>query len=99
LKNGDGMLEWSHDQKEQIMYSHFKNLLGTKLQREETINWDLLELPHLSEACLDAPFTEAEIKRVVAELPTEKAPGPDGLTGLFYKSCWDIVKLDVIAAV
>jgi hypothetical protein len=45
LKNGDGILEWSHDQKEQTMCNYAKNLLGARLQCEEAINWDLLEMP------------------------------------------------------
>lgn len=28
----------------------------------------------------------------------EKAPGPDGYTGLFFRTCWDTVKYDLIAA-
>jgi hypothetical protein len=30
---------------------------------------------------------------------SEKAPGPDGYIGAFYKVCWDIIKSDVIAAI
>jgi hypothetical protein len=71
LKNGDGILEWSHDQKEQTMCNYFKNWIGTKLQREEAINWDLLEMPCLADAYLDAPFIEAEIKRAIYDLPTK----------------------------
>lgn len=32
-------------------------------------------------------------------MPKNKAPGPNGFTGLFFKSCWNIIKSDVIAAV
>jgi hypothetical protein len=28
----------------------------------------------------------------------EKAPGPDGFTGAFYKQCWDIIKDDLYMA-
>jgi hypothetical protein len=31
-------------------------------------------------------------------LPPEKAPGPNGLTGSFYKQCWSTIKDDVLAA-
>lgn len=27
-------------------------------------------------------------------MPLDKAPGPDGFTGRFYKSCWSIIKGD-----
>jgi hypothetical protein len=54
-------------------------------------------MPRLSTAVLDAPFPEPEIRRAVSELPTEKAPG-HGFIGLFYKSCWDIVRADAMAA-
>jgi hypothetical protein len=77
--------------------NYFKNWIGTRLQREEAINWDLLEMPCLADAYLDAPFIEAEIKRAIYDLPTKKAHGPDGLNGLFYKSCCNIIKPDVIA--
>jgi len=35
----------------------------------------------------------------IKEMPPDKAPGPDGFTGRFYKSCWTIIKNDVMAAV
>ena len=48
---------------------------------------------------LDTPFTEAEILNAIKQLPSDKAPGPDGFTGLFFKRCWPIIKPDVVAAV
>jgi hypothetical protein len=47
---------------------------------------------------LDARFLETEIYKAITELTSEKAPDPDGFTGLFYKSCWGIVKSDIFAA-
>jgi hypothetical protein len=51
---------------------------------------DLTALEHL--------FTEQEVWSVIVELPNDKAPGPDGLTGLFYKKTWEIIKTDIMNA-
>jgi hypothetical protein len=32
-------------------------------------------------------------------MPSDKAPGPDGFTGAFFKSCWEIIKDDIMAVV
>jgi len=46
---------------------------------------------------LDACFTE-EIWATVKDLPSDRAPGPDGFTGLFYKVAWETIKVDIIHA-
>jgi hypothetical protein len=46
----------------------------------------------------DLPFTEDEIKNTIWQVPGEKAPGPDGFIGTFYKVCWSIIREDLIAA-
>jgi len=42
---------------------------------------------------------EAEIFLAISELGLNKSPGPDGMAGLFYKTCWQIVKSSVVASV
>ena len=58
-----------------------------------------LNIPHLDLAELEVPFTEEEIWKTICSLPSNKAPGPDGFTGNFYKACWSVIKVDVMAAV
>ena len=45
---------------------------------------------------LELPFTEEEVNVVVKELPLDKSPGPDGFNNEFFKSCWDIIKEDLL---
>ena len=40
-----------------------------------------------------------EIKDTVFRMDANSAPGPDGFTGLFYQTFWDVVNLDVCSAV
>jgi len=47
---------------------------------------------------LELPFTE-EVWRTIKQLPSDKAPGPDGYAGRFYKVCWAIIKEDIMAAI
>lgn len=45
------------------------------------------------------PFSEEEVWDTIKSLPADRAPGPDGFTGRFYKSCWSIIKADFMAAI
>ena len=47
---------------------------------------------------LDESFTEQEIKNAINHMPGDKAPGPDGFTGTFLKTCWAIIKHDIMEA-
>jgi hypothetical protein len=40
-----------------------------------------------------------EINSIVKEMPTDRAPGPDGFNGLFMKKCWPIIKEDFVKLV
>lgn len=45
---------------------------------------------------LTAPFTEEEIKQAIFSCYPEGAPGPDGVSFLFYQKFWDVVKNDIV---
>jgi len=45
---------------------------------------------------LTAPFTELEIKEAVFSCYAEGAPGPDGISFVFYHKFWDLVKGDLV---
>ena len=43
--------------------------------------------------------SEDEVKQTVFAMNPHSAPGLDGFTGLFYRSCWPIIYRDVVRAV
>ena len=52
-------------------------------------------LPQLDLSGIDACFSEDEIWATIKELPSDRAPGPDGFPGMFYEAAWPIIKHDV----
>lgn len=71
--------------------------MGNSEPRSCTINWSDLQLPTIQAEGLDAPFSEAEVWATMLASLAEKAPGPDGFNRQFFRSCWDIIKDDVMA--
>jgi hypothetical protein len=58
-----------------------------------------LQHPSADLRSLDVQFTEDEIKAAVFDLHDEKAPGPDGFIGKFFKRFWALIKEDLVAAI
>ena len=40
-------------------------------------------------------LTMDELKQVIFSTNPNSAPGPDGFGGMFYQSCWNIIKFDL----
>jgi mannosylglycoprotein endo-beta-mannosidase len=89
----------SHEEKEENIFDFYNSLLGEAPDRDETINLEALAIPQHDLSELEAPFSEEEVWQTICLLPPDKAPGPDGFTGKFYKACWPVIKVDVMAAV
>ncbi|WVZ93660.1 LOW QUALITY PROTEIN: hypothetical protein U9M48_039625 [Paspalum notatum var. saurae] len=76
----------------------FESVLRRPETRNVDFNWDSIYNQETDLSSLDVPFTEQETKRAIDLMPGDKAPGPDGFTGTFLKTCWDIIKQDVLTA-
>jgi hypothetical protein len=107
LMNGDHILT-SHDEKAVVVDSFYAKLIGECGDREQTIDLDssktgcggqflcqVLEALHMPTYNL----AHLEVWNTIRSLPNDKAPGPDGFTGRFYKPCWNIIKVDLMAVV
>ena len=87
-----------HEEKAKILLKHYTELMGTFTPAAAELNWDSIGLPSVELSHLDTAFTIEELKKAVHNMHGEKAPGPDGYIGSFYKKCWNIVKVDLLAA-
>lgn len=70
----------SHDDKAAAVLDVYSNLIGSDVGRARTVNLDVLELPTFDLEELDNPILEEEIWNTIKNLPSDKAPGPDGFT-------------------
>ena len=88
----------SQEGKQKAVFDFYENILGKAEERNFTLDPDELGIQHHDLLALDAPFSEEEVWATVKEMHLDKAPGPDGFTGRFYKFCWSIIKGDVLMA-
>jgi len=68
------------------------------MPRVRDFNWGVLNVQRFDLEALAAPFTDDEILKAISLTPSGKAPGPDGFTANFFKSCWEIIRGDLMAA-
>jgi retron-type reverse transcriptase len=93
LKDETGMVINDHQGKAALIWKEFKDRMGVSSNTEMLFDLhDLISPTDLSS--LSQPFSREEIDKVVASIPVDKAPGPDGFNGLFIKKCWSIIKDD-----
>lgn len=97
LQNGAG---WSikHEDKAELVQSHFTYTMGPPGPRDLDFYWPALSLQSSDLSHLDTPFTEEEVLAAINNIPPDKAPGPDGYTGAFFRACWTTVKGDLMTA-
>ena len=98
LQDDDGNIISDHQQMAGMLWGTFRDRMGVSTGID--MRFDLGSLIETVDGLnnLSAPFSEDEINEVLKSLPTDRAPGPDGFTGLFVKRCWHIIKHDFFAA-
>ena len=81
-----------------VVYDYYNAIFSSRFRRLHTIDLERLDLPRLDLFELAAEFTLEEICRAVMDTPPDRAPGPDGFTGRFYRAAWSIIKDDICKA-
>ena len=83
---------FDNDEMAEAVYEHFDSILGSRGNQQNLIALHELRLPSVQEVLLDECFSEEEIWQAELDMPTDKTPGPDGFTGMFYRAAWPIIK-------
>lgn len=92
-------MEIVHDQaKAEVITKHFQDILGNTAPDSVSLDFSRLSVPTSNLSSLDRCFSKEEIWETIKELPSDRTPGPDGFTGLFYKTAWLIIKNDIMRA-
>lgn len=93
MKDDDDIVEAS--------YNHFQEIFTGE---KKHINEDILNcIPALvnqnqNESLQAFPDLD-ELKQVVFSMSTHSAAGPDGINGKFFQTCWEIIKIDLLAVI
>jgi hypothetical protein len=94
LSDDSGSIFSEHNLKANLLWNVFKCRLGSSDFSENV--FDLSGLIMLQEGLhwLDEPFSKQEIDSIVAALPSDKSPGPNGFNTNFIKKCWPVISQD-----
>jgi mannosylglycoprotein endo-beta-mannosidase len=93
ITSSDGRLVTDHAEKAALFWMEFKDRMGVSSETQMLFNLDeLFTAIPLEE--LVQPFLTDEVDCIIQHMPPEKALGPDGFSGLFYKKCWNLIKED-----
>jgi hypothetical protein len=94
----DGNEIFNHEHKAAIIWNSYKERIG--ITENPIMHFSLPQIVQSHDLShLDEPFTMEEIEAVVREMPTDRAPGPDGFNGIFMKKCWATIKGDFVKMV
>eukprot|EP00253_Pinus_taeda_P018012 PITA_18012 len=101
ITTAEGQICKGFSQIKEAAERHYRHLCttGNQANEEETAEF-LSNIPLLvsleDNSVLINPITEEEIIKVIWNMDSDKAPRPDGFTIHFYKTCWDIIKMDLL---
>ncbi|KAE8794166.1 retrotransposon protein [Hordeum vulgare] len=98
IKQGHGWVI-EHKEKEKLIHDHFSQAMGKGTATYTDFNWEERGIVSHDLQSLDANITEDEVWEAIKEMPANKAPGPAGFTGTFFKKCWSVIKYTVMRVI
>ncbi|CAA7014604.1 unnamed protein product [Microthlaspi erraticum] len=101
LKRIDGSWAETDDSIEKVATEYFQTLFTSSQPSDfsEALRYVKAQVtPNINQALTQFPSNE-EIRQAIKEINPEKAPGPDGMTSLFFQSFWEVTAQDIISMV
>ncbi|XP_056685740.1 uncharacterized protein [Spinacia oleracea] len=103
IQNLNGEWLTSPDQIQDAFLEFYGNLFCSHTENRTSVGPVLMDHgPRLTDdhrSKLACDFSLADLKRVLDDIPSNKAPGLDGFNSHFFKTTWEIVKGDMFAVV
>jgi hypothetical protein len=101
LWNSDNVWCTDESQIENIAVSYFDDIFhtATPVNLEDTLTAVNSRVTPEANQRLLQPFTADEVRIALFQMHPSKAPGPDGMSSFFFQKYWNIVGVDVVAAV
>lgn len=88
----------NEEHKRSYFFHSFKRLFGQEAESLPSLgDWSSLYHSNrlLNPEILTTPFTIEEVRAATIQLGSEKAPGPDGFSLIFFQTFWETVKEDI----
>lgn len=95
----DGHIIANHAQMEQAFHSHFSNVFGTAPSSGNTLDFSELGVHEVQLGELEMQITAEEAWAAIKAMPGDRAPGPDGFPGAFYRTAWAVIQPEVMDAI
>jgi hypothetical protein len=72
-------------EKAQVVFDHFDAIIGSYVEHTSTLDFNVpyVDLSGLFFFCC---FSKVEVWNIIRAMPPDKAPSPDGFTGMFYET-------------
>ncbi|XP_026459208.1 uncharacterized protein LOC113359850 [Papaver somniferum] len=101
LEDNDGNIIADQDKIAEALVDHFQKKFEFQPVNEAKNFLDIIPkiITEEDQQKIDIIPEEEEIKAAIFDMDPESAPGPDGFSGIFFRSCWNIIKNDLVAAI
>lgn len=91
IKNAEGVEQWSEEAKARVALGYFNDLFTSSNppSYQSLFQGMNVRVSAIMNQCLISEVTDEEFRRAVFSIKASSAPGPDGMSGLFFQQYWE----------